>query len=386
MFYAGAKLCGKPFKAIVFAPRKEQARQDYVRFRYIFKLYVQVFGKHELIEDTKTRLVDSDLNSVSILHLTETADIEGGSGNFLIFEEAQGIEDEPLENKAYPMGANYGAPKVFIGTAGTALCKFYDVIVKGACLIFTFEDIRKFRMQHYIKDGNEQHLNYQKSVEADRQTMNITAYNRQYMNIWELGETQFITLDKFNYYSRTQTTLLTEPNLQVIYSLDQASKRDMAILRKAVYSPRTKLVELHGYLNLKGNYAEQKKKLKEVLIAKHFEYFIVDTTANQTAMTDFLVDEGIIPKDKLICFNYSSKSKSDMFNYYLQQLADEKIRFINPSPETRHQHCTAQKIYRSNDLLDVRAPKKKGFFDDIVNADAMAVYAPTQVKLKTTYG
>ncbi len=377
MYSIGYRMAGKPFKAVVFAPTRDQARNDFTRFKFLLRKWETLLGKREVYESTKTKVEDFDGNCVFVLPLTNDVDIEGASANVLLYEEAQGIDDEAMENKAAPMGANFGAPQFFIGTAGTKICKFYSLIAKKQAVNFNYKDVSKIKEEQYKLDGNKNHLRYLEFVEKMKSTQNTTSFERQFMNKWSIGESQFMTMEEFEACSTEKSHFsIFQTGLKIIYSLDQARTIDSAILKKVLYDPVSMHFESVAMWTLPSySYAKQRDWLKDFFKSKPYDIFIIDTTGNQTALPDFLIAEGITDKNKTIYFNFSGTHKHEIFTLFESKIRDREFHFFRPTRQERFEHIMLQKKYDAKGLMKVEAPKKKGYHDDIPCANAMAVYA-----------
>lgn len=376
MLVVGAKLLQKPLKVIVFAPTKFQAGQDYRRFRSLLNLWAQHGEELDYVENTKDRVELKDGNSVSILPLSKQGDIVGASGNFLIFEEAQDLDDDTVENKAMPMGANYASPAVFIGTAGTRLCKFYTLILRNQSTRFSCWQIIDMRQQQYELDKNPAHLNYKKNIEHQKKNMSPDNFGRQFNNLWLLAENQFMLPQQFDAMCEPRSAKWWNDEELVVYSLDQARKYDGCVLTRLVYNYRLDIIEVDNPVQLpSGSYADHYDYLASYLSSKQYDIFIADVTGNQHVLTDMLSSRSVIDKHKLVQFHFSQQSKHDAFSLLDNYAKSSKLKFINADEETRFEFSILQKKYNHNGTIAVSTPSRKGYHDDRPCTVAMGVYA-----------
>jgi hypothetical protein len=376
MYNVGAEMAGKPFKCIIFAPTKYQASQDYSRFRTLLSTYAKYGHELDVIENTKVRIEATNGNSVTILPLSARGDVVGASGNFLIFEEAQDLDDDAVENKAIPMGANFAATSIFIGTAGTKICYFYSLMLRGYALRYSCWQIIEMRRWLYEADGNVNHLNYEKNVNRNMVTMTEDNFGRQFNNKWLLGENQFMTPQRYDELVVRTSSAHWDDQLYIVYSVDLARKTDGCIITKLVYNHRLDIVEAYPSVELpRGSYADHYEYLSSYLSDIQYDIIIFDVTGNQSVLPDMLVSSGVIEIDKYIPFIFTQQSKHDIYSIYDQHHKRGTIRYVGEDIHTRFELSLLHKTYNLNGTMSVATPKRKGWHDDRPCSYAMGVYA-----------
>lgn len=375
MFLIGAEYLAKPFKCIIFAPTKSQAAQDYTRFRALLSLWAKHGHELEYVENTKSRIEAINGNSVTILPLSKNSDIVGHSGNYLIFEEAQDLNDDAVENKAIPMGANFATPSIYIGTAGTQLCKFYTLILMDLATRYSCYQIIEMKRMQYERDKNMNHLNYEKNVYINQLTMTDDNFGRQFTNRWLLGENQYMLPSMYDELCEPKTSVQWNDDVITVFSLDLARKYDGCILTRLDYIPRLDRIEIYPCEQLPaGSYGQHYEYIERYLQGKRYNTFVFDTTGNQHVLPDLLVHDGVIPSDKYTPFIFTRQSKHDAYTMFDQYIKSKKIRYIGRDEYTRFELSLLVKKYNSDGTVSVSTPERKGWHDDRPCSIAMGIY------------
>lgn len=162
-------------------PRAELDRQDLL----------------ELAPDPKKDTPFAERNEGSLLgaHSAEKEAVkEGFTWDLILYDEAQDIDRDVIDEEISPMGAATGATEVFIGTPYSVDCKFYDVIqaikgrqLAGKCFEYPFGVVARLvpEYRRFVK---------KKAAELGRDSI---AFRTQYALEWVEGLGMFFDFDVF---------------------------------------------------------------------------------------------------------------------------------------------------------------------------------------------
>lgn len=382
----------KPLNAILFAPTKNQASIDFMRFRKLLPhMFKNIDFDLEIVAEN-SQLVDlNNGSSVEILHLSPNANIVGNTGNILLFEESQDLDDDAVENKAMPMAASTFAANIFLGTAGTRDCKFKTLIdTKKAFIIDCNRVIVDKRKVQKFTDL-DLHLNYEKSLLRYKETMRPEAFNRQFFNKWALSESKYITEEEVDLISSKERRVFGS-DVKFLYGIDQALMGDMFIISEVLYSPSTGFVDNteNVVIPVPERIGDKSPAVHKFLLnyfdGKQIDFLTMDITAGRVETYEWML-KNICSERNSMGFDFSGSNKMTMFDFLRSQMTSGSFRFVNPSFETRFQFIKLEKKLSPTGKRQVAAPNQKGVHDDIPCAVGLAVFGKslTQNQIKDMY-
>ena len=370
----------KPLNAILFAPTKNQASIDFMRFRKLLPHVIQNLDfKLEIVAEN-SQLVDlNNGSSIEILHLSPNANIVGNTGNILLFEESQDLSDDAVENKAMPMAASTFAPTIFLGTAGTHDCKFKTLIDTKKAFVIDCNRVIVDKKKVYDLTKLDLHLNYEKSVLKFQQTMRPESFNRQFFNKWALSESKFITEEEIDLLTIQTARVFDSPDTLYLYGIDQALMGDMFVISEIVYSPslgwldNTENIIIPVPEKIGSKSPAVHKFLLNYFHDKKIDFLTMDTTAGRIETYEFLL-QNICTERNSMPFDFSGFNKITMFDFLKSEMSSGSFRFIKPTFETKLQFLKLEKKLSSTGKRQISAPNQKGIHDDICCAVGLAVY------------
>jgi len=194
----------RPIRIGIFAPQVDQARLSYEitrrALRPIKGLIESDADMQQMVkeEENAKRLVLPDGSSCLIAPITTTSKIEGLTLDLIIVDEAQLADDEILTHSIFPMGKTTNAPRIYIGKAGTQLCRFHTLSTTGQSYKAYFEKVAEDRRKLYERTKDARHLIYEKSVKEDITKLGIDEdeIQREYFGKWQIGTGQFVTIEQ----------------------------------------------------------------------------------------------------------------------------------------------------------------------------------------------
>ena len=371
----------KPLNIILFAPTKNQASIDFMRFRKLLPHMIKVVDFDLSIFAENSQLVDlNNGSSVEILHLSPNANIVGNTGNLLLFEESQDLDDDAVENKAMPMAASTFAPKIFVGTAGTRDCIFKDLIDSKKAFVIDCNRVIADKRKVQKLTNLDLHLNYERSILQYQQTMRPEAFNRQFFNKWALSESKYITEDEIKLITINQSRINDNSSDTLhLYGVDQALMGDMFIISKVLYSKSLGFLDNleNIIIPVPEKIGDKSPAVQKFLLnyfdGKKIDFLVMDTTAGRVETYEWML-KNIISETNSLGFDFSGSNKMTMFDYLRAEMTSGAFRFVNPVYETTFQFLKLEKKLSATGKRQVSAPNKKGIHDDIPCAVGLAVY------------
>jgi len=190
------------FHGIYFGPQQEQVKTNFDRVKKMLKELIDNGNPYDLRfeEANGNTLKLSNGNIIYCFSLSPTSNTESKTSNCNIYEEAQNLEDVKIDNTADPMLASTAGARIFNGTAGYRLCKFYKVLNNPDIPkhIYNHARVIKERKDAYEQDGKEWHLNYEKHIETKILDLGYEsdAFQTQYALNWMLERGMFIMRER----------------------------------------------------------------------------------------------------------------------------------------------------------------------------------------------
>lgn len=372
----------KPLNLILFAPTKSQASIDFIRYRKLLPHFFKIVDFELSIVAENSQIVElSNSSTVEILHLTPNANVVGNTGNFLLFEESQDLEDDPVDNKALPMGASTNAPSLFVGTAGVRNCKFYNLIETGKAYVIDANDVIEDKEKVYKKTGLELHRNYLLSLKQRQQEMLPVNFRRQFLNEWNLAETEYMNKEEFKLLTIYSSRIKTNP--LYLYGIDQALKGDMCIVSETILDPLTGFIEniQNDIIPIPEKIGQKTPSLYKYLLNyfrnRTIDFLCVDTTANQTFIYEWLINN-VVNEDKAYPYDFSGNNKNVLFDFLKMEMGNGSFKFLKPASssfwfdQTEEQFTHLETTYTKTGKKHISA--MNNFHDDIPCAVALSVF------------
>lgn len=358
----GKAITGQELKVLFFAPTQKQASTIMRRIRAYIDPLLKKY-KLKTRYNTATSLVLANGSSIDISHISEKANIESASGNFIIIDEAQAVDDEAVENKIIPMGTSFSAPIFYIGTAGTKICQFYKLVQAGNVLTFTASDVVNARRQAFQEDGITKHLLYEKALLENQKEMSKETFDRQYLNTWNFESSVFASQQVLQKAFFTQKI-----ENRGFFSLDQSIKYDRSVLCEFAFCSNILVLLSVEYLPLNSK-KDQIERLKEVF-TKPPTGLVIDATAGQGTFVDWLEQE--IPFLEPIRFVFTETSKSQAYLALYKAIREGSFQFLELTEDIITEFSNAQVSYSVSGVFKTFTPRRSGLHDDILSCCAMA--------------
>jgi hypothetical protein len=416
-------ITGRRLRAGIFAPQKEQAKTDFDRLKeslaivkFDYNLEFDEYNANTItLSSTNRSEKDKVIAQCVVFPITETSNPESKTLDILIFEEAHlltGKRERKMKTSVFPMGASTNAPRIFIGTAGTQICYFYNGLNDPAkrSYEYPYELIIKQRRELYELTGDEELLKYESFVlgEKDRLGEDSDEFKAPYRLIWILGTGQFITKAKLEALMDPEVSLVnSERSSWHFVGIDTAKHPDSTVATVLRWNEKRKVKELLFWLQIRGeNYQDQFYMLERLVLGvqrdeknqiirdnnsyiKYSGGFKVRSIAiDSTGQGDFMPDmferntEFDCEENGLYRIRFSLPEKDKMYKTLKVQIDNKLTRLpksaiLESSKEYQEflkQVIALQREYKGG-LLSVHHPDDPNAHDDYPDSWALAEYA-----------
>jgi len=409
-------LYARTFSIGIFAPIEEQADLPFIRIRHLF-LSDRCL---EILSELDTRVI---VNRTDRVHLSNGASvtassaspdtkIEGGTHNLIILEEAQQILRSKFEKDIKPMAAATNGTFVKIGTAWLSRGGFHNSIQenievqkaggKRSHFEFPYDIVLAEKKRAFEKDKNPFHNGYAKFVnkELNKYGPDSEEFKMNFRLLWH--ESRVIAINKTLFCAAARDELEAGPSLSglQVAGLDIGKVHDstiLTIMRVDMDNPIVNKFTLPGADEDKQVYYQkaiidwcelggpfegntgQYQMLVERLGQFNIKVLCIDATSIGDPVYERITE---LLGDSIVCipFHFSSKTKSELYKYYLQELNARRL-FYAAGPRTRetgyfknfqNEHFDLDRFERSGYTV-CAAPE--GGHDDYPDSAALACWA-----------
>lgn len=386
------ELFNKPINIGIFAPQREQAKTDFDRLKIMLKrdtaFTVTSHTQDELDqareESNAKTIVLPNGSSCYIFPVTPTSKPESKTLDMIIFEESQDLDDNIILQQIMPMTAATNGPVIYIGTAGTQICRFYRMGQANMIKKIYYENIIIQRRQLYEQTGNANHLIYENTINQDieKYGKDSDEIQRPYFGKWLIGEGQFVTQEQLEALidiDRKQT--FHNKTSECFAGIDTAKHPDSTVVTIIRYNRERKCKELLHWLELRGeNYQDQFDMIVEFLKNYNVVALAIDSTGQGDFMPDLFEKNTQWQDDNtgLWRVKFSAVNKDIIYKNLKVSIAELLTRL--PALDTKvgekfkQQMLDLQQEYKGQ-LLSVHHPDDANAHDDYPDSWALAEYA-----------
>jgi hypothetical protein len=385
------EMFGRPIHIGIFAPQHEQAKTDFDRLKTMLRkdteFTVQSAAADQIDiakEESNARtIVLPNGSSCYIFPVTKTSKPESKTLDLIIFEESQDLDDNIVTQQIEPMTSATNGPHVWVGTAGTTICKFYRMGQSGKTKKIYFEEIANQRREAYNNTKNAQHLIYEQTVRQRITEHGLEAdeIQRPYFGKWLIGTGQFCTEEELDglYSDRGITNQYRGSECYI--GIDTAKHPDSTIITVLRYNDEIKKKEVINWLELRGeNYQNQFDIIREFISNYRIAAIAIDSTGQGDFMPDMFEahTEWADENSGLYRVKFSAISKDNMYKNLKvsikELLTTLPKRDTKGSEKFRQQVLDLQQEYKGQ-LLSVHHPDSPDAHDDYPDSWALAEWA-----------
>jgi len=382
----------RPIRIGIFAPQVDQARLSYEitrrALRPIKGLIESDADMQQMVkeEENAKRLVLPDGSSCLIAPITTTSKIEGLTLDLIIVDEAQLADDEILTHSIFPMGKTTNAPRIYIGKAGTQLCRFHTLSTTGESYKAYFDKVAEDRRKLYERTKDARHLIYEKSVKEDITKLGIDEdeIQREYFGKWQIGTGQFVTIEQLKELETDRRYSQAEHQMECFAGIDTAKNPDSTVVTILRWNPELKKKELLNWLELKGeNYKFQYETIVEFLRRYNVTAVAIDSTGQGQFMPDWFKSdtEWADENSGLYEVKFTAQSKDGMYRNLKVTIQDSLTTLpkldTNSGRRFTEQLVNLQQQYKGQ-YLSVAHPDDPKAHDDYPDSWALAEWAFAQ--------
>jgi hypothetical protein len=372
----------------IFAPQIEQAKTDFDRLKIALRKVKDMVVVDEESERTikeqenaKT-LVLPDGSSCYIAPVTKTSHPESKTLDLMIFEESQDLDDRIVKESIWPIGASTNAPRVYIGTAGTAIKYFYRLGQSGKAIKLYYDDIVAQRRVVYEKNGDAKHLIYEQTVKQEIELAGLESdeVQRPYFGKWLIGTGNFVTQEDLDQLYGDYRCHYQQKKYECFVGIDTAKNPDSTVVTVLRYNPELKKKELLNWMELRGdNYQDQ----FDTILAFLKLYNVVALAIDSTGQGDFMPDmfeahtQWTNEKSGLYRIKFSAPSKDMMYKNLkvtIKELLTTLPKLDTKGEKFRQQMLDLQQEYKGQ-TLSVHHPDDPNAHDDYPDSWALAEWA-----------
>lgn len=395
------EMFGRPINIGIFAPQKEQAKTDFDRLKSMLRKDTDFTEEQHLVkDDEESELYGSDIDrakeesnartivlpngsSCYIFPVTSTSKPESKTLDLIIFEEGQDLDDNIVKQQIEPMTSATNGPHVYVGTAGTQICKFYRLGQTERSTKIYYPQIVKQRRQAYEKTGNVQHLIYEQTINQriEEYGLDSDEIQRPYFGKWLIGSGQFVTQEDLEKLESERKETYHEKIHNVFVGIDTAKQPDSTVATALRFNPDTNKKEVIAWLELMGdNYQNQFDVIREWLKNYKVQAIAIDSTGQGDFMPDMFeahtqwADE----YSGLYRVKFSAVSKDNLYKNLKVSIKE----FLTTLPmlstkrgvKFKQQMLDLQQEYKGQ-LLSVHHPDVNDAHDDYADSWALAEWA-----------
>lgn len=380
------------FSIGIFAPQREQAKTDFDRLKFALEISGRAFGFKPIEANAQTLRIPcgDNISECYIFSVTKTSQPESKTLDLLIFEEAQGMDDQEMIADIFPMGKTTNAPRIFIGTAGTQLCYFYKLLQKPIALIYDCDEIISQRRKLYDKTGEVRHLVYEQSVNQDRVLLGADSdeFQRPYKLVWNIGSGQFVTWEGFDKLIGNYSRVNNYTSGECFAGIDTAKNPDSTVVTMLRINHETRKKQLINWLELRGdNYQDQFDIIMDFLSRYNVKAVALDATGQGDFMPDMFERHSRWSSEinGLYRVKFSLSSKDVIYKnlkVVIRELLTEIPRIeTKEADKFKSQLLDLQQEYRG-EFLSCHHPDLNNAHDDYCDSWALAEHAYAQYTIK----
>jgi hypothetical protein len=417
----------------IFAPVKAQAELSYNRIR---KIAHSMRGM-EILSDPELEItIDSSrgdslsLSNGSYVHAktaSPDSQIEGATYHVVICDESQKLDRFKVEKEIEPMLSSTNGSLVKIGTAWISRGGFHSDIQKNLeefkrklaprnHFEFPYDVVLQERRAAFERDGNVQHLNYEKYVQRyiRRRGKNSLAFRMNFMLKWQESNLDVFSsaclLDAqdpsrhLNRYfpvdwtrvagidvgKENDPTVITVNEVDFEHPIkikDEASGEEVEFYPKIFVAMRELEGRFEDYGGDKGQYSNAIDFLREWDVRR----CVIDSTSIGSAVYERL--EKLTPEIEWEPFTFNAPSKHNLYRTYIDEMESGRQK-IAASKETKElmewqkweeEHRNLEK-HQSGSYMNCRAPEPESrssrvieteseYHDDYPDSSALACWA-----------
>lgn len=381
----------RPINIGIFAPQREQAKTDFDRLKIMLRRDIDFTESamaadeiDEAREESNARtIVLPNGSSCYIFPVTPTSKPESKTLDLIIFEESQDLDDNIVTQQIEPMTSATNGPHIYVGTAGTRICKFYRMGQIGKTKKIYHPEIVAQRRKAYQETNNAMHLLYEQSI-GERITeygLESDEIQRPYFGKWLIGTGQFTTDEELS-------QLVTDRNITYHYKdsdcyagIDTAKHPDSTVVTILRYNPDTQKKELLNWCELRGeNYQSQ----FDIIVDFLSKYRVVSIAIDSTGQGDFMPDmfeahtQWKDENSGLYRVKFSAVSKDNLYKNLkvtIKELLTTLPKLSTKMGEKfKQQMLDLQQEYKGQ-LLSVRHPDDPNAHDDYPDSWALAEWS-----------
>lgn len=374
-------IVGKRIEIIIFAPQREQAKTDFDRLKDRLE-QARLAGFSEL-DPTESNAVTLQLRNKSyayIFPLTPTSHPESKTGDLIIFEEANSIDDNEKKRKADPMGSATNAAEISIGVAGYRKNFFQRRIVAASNLIkVDANEVIEHKQKAYQETGDDWHLNYEAKFKekVSEYGLDDDSIKTQYLLEWVLGTGQFLTEETYDALLRTLPEHKSDH--RTVAGLDSAKSPDDTVLTIKCLDCAAILrwLELHG-----DNYQDQFDAIRSVLDTfPNMRAIAIDSTGQGDFLPDLFQRHTRWNAEETGLFRvkFSLQSKDAIYKNLLNVIRTKATAVPPDAPaKFKEQLLDLQKEYKG-EFLSCHHPNQANAHDDYPDSLALCEWAAHKV-------
>lgn len=400
----------RPIHIGIFAAQLDQAKISYKILRNSMRqakammMVTKEQEKHIAEEENSRTLVLPDGSSVIIAPINKTSLIEGATLDLIIIDESQFADDEIVKHSIWPMGASTGAPRLYIGKAGTRISHFYRLSQKNDSLKVYFDDVVAQRRKLFEDTGDARHLIYEQTVrsEIERDGIDADHIQREYFGKWQIGSGQFVTQEDLDSLIVKRGLTYNYKKTNCFVGIDTAKSPDSSVLtvirdsgemtERTLPDGKTKeyfhRLDLLNWMELKGeNYQDQFDAMRYFLKM----YNVVAISIDSTGQGDFMPDmferhtQWQDENTGLYRVKFSAISKDMMYKNLKVNIKQQLLTLPNLGTKIgerfRMQMLDLQQE-RKGQLLSCHHPDTPDARDDFCDSLALACWSAAQYYAK----
>ena len=293
---------------------------------------------------------------------------EGGTYHIVFADESQKISKAKFSKELRPMLSSKNGTMVMIGTANISGGAFQQQIVQNIEVErnsqrrnhfqFDYEQCIKARRAMYNRDGNPEHLHYEKWVagELARVGGNIEdeSFRMNFRLLWHEATSLAIKIHHFKSLAKPHLEM-NQPWMgsgRLVGGMDVARKNDSTWItighvdtdnpivdrvvmgaeqRTAVYYN----VNVLGWLILQGSfegeYGQYTQAQQFLRLWPQLDTLYIDATGMGDPVWERM--DVLLPGVNVVPFHYGGNNKSNMYKYYLQEISARRFGYC-AGPET----------------------------------------------------
>lgn len=385
-----AEMFNRPIRIGIFAPQHEQAKTDFDRLKTMLRRDTEFtvadddIGAETAKEESNAKtIVLPNGSSCYIFPVTQTSKPESKTLDLIIFEEAQDLDDTIVTQQIEPMTSATNGPHIYIGTAGTRICKFYRMGQNGKTVKRYYDVIVEQRRNAYRETNNPMHLIYEQTVgqRIEEAGLDSDEIQRPYFGKWLIGTGQFVTEEALDAMIEDRGLTYHHTKMECYAGIDTAKHPDSTVVTIIRYNPDTKKKELLNWCELHGeNYQNQFDIIMDFLTHYRVEAIAIDSTGQGDFMPDMFEAHSKWNNEKtgLYRIKFSAVSKDNIYKNL--KVSIRELLTTLPKLDTkqgrkfRQEMLDLQQEYKGQ-LLSVHHPDDPNAHDDYADSWALAEWA-----------